>query len=133
MVITGDFNLKQIDWATNMVRGEANSYQNKVFDCINDLFLTEIIKEPTRFRGTNTPSKLDWILTNNPDCIQEKCVNSPLGLSDHSLISISYQCITEKDETDDLRQYSYFNGNYSQMKDDFNNIDWETEIHGKNT
>ena len=133
LMITGDFNLKQIDWETNSVRGEANSYQYEVFDCINDLFLTEVIKEPTRFRGTNTPSKLDWVLTNNPDCIQDKKVDSPLGLSDHSLISVSYYCITDKDEADELSHYSYFNGNYTAMKEDFNDINWESELRNKNT
>ena len=71
-----------------------------MFDCINDLFLTETIREPTRLRGTDTPSNLDWVLTENPECILDKSIDSPLGLSDHSLISVTYQCIIDNDESD---------------------------------
>ena len=133
IIINGDFNLKQIDWESNHVSGISDSYQNRVFDCVNDLFLTEVIKEPTRFRGTNTPSNLDWVLTENPECIQEKSVESPLGLSDHSMISVTYQCNVEKDESDETNRYSFFNGNYSDMRDDFNNISWDQELNNRNT
>ena len=133
LIITGDFNLKQIDWASNKVRGSEGSYQQKVFDCINDLFLAEIVKEPTRLRGTDKPSCLDWVLTENEDCVQDKSVCSPLGLSDHSLISVTYQCITEKDDSDDTKRYSFFNGNYQSMREDFNNIEWDKELENSNT
>ena len=132
LLINGDFNLKQIDWENHMVRGLQNSYQNLVFDCINDLFLTEVIKEPTRLRGTDTPSNLDWVLTDNVDCILDKVIGQPLGLSDHSLIEVTYQCITAN-ETDGSENYSFFNGNYSSMREDFNNIDWQYELENKDT
>ena len=131
--INGDFNLKQIDWANNTVRGIQGSYQNKIFDCINDLFLSEIIKEPTRLRGTDTPSNLDWVLTEKMECVQDKNICSPLGLSDHSLISVSYQCVTEKDESDNSNQYSFFKGNYQDMREDFRNIEWDKELKNSNT
>ena len=124
ILIAGDFNLKQIDWATNTVSGLQSSYQYKVFDAVNDLFLHETIKEPTRLRGSDTPSKLDWILTENPDCVQNICIGPPLGMSDHSLISINYNCITDKDDSDECSSYSYYNGNYNAMRDEFNDINW---------
>ena len=71
-----------------------------MFDSINDLFLTETIQEATRFRGTDRPSKLDWFLTENDQCIYNKNVGAPLGLSDHALISVQYDCIIEKNPDD---------------------------------
>ena len=100
LIITGDFNLKEIDWESRSVKGGTESYQRKIFDCINDLFLNETIKSPTRFRGSDTPSKLDWVLSENPELIHDISISPPLGASDHSLISVNYDCITEKDEND---------------------------------
>ena len=125
ILITGDFNMKQIDWETMLVNGTPNSFQYRLFDTINDLFLNEMIKEPTRFRGSDTPSKLDWILTENADCTENKIVSEPLGLSDHSLISIEYDCIVAKNPDDETSYYSFFNGDYCAMREELDNIDWE--------
>ena len=73
------------------------------------------------------------MLTENPECIQDKSVDSPLGLSDHSMISITYQCNIDKDDSDETKKYSFFNGNYSAMREDFSQIDWVQELDGKNT
>ena len=78
IIITGDLNLKQIDWVNGTVKGNTARYQYQIFDCINDLFLNEMVKEPTRFRCSITPSTLDWVLTENPNCIQDIVVDSPL-------------------------------------------------------
>ena len=82
LVITGDFNLKQLDWAKRELSGEYSSYQYKVFDTINDLFLSENVKQPTRFRGSDTPSNLDWVLSENASCVSEVIIDAPLGPSD---------------------------------------------------
>ena len=79
-IIIADFNLKQINWANRSVSGAPQSYQQKLFDTKNDLFLIDTVKEPTRFRGTDTPSCLDWVLTANPNCFDDKTIDAPLRL-----------------------------------------------------
>ena len=101
IIIADDFNLKQIDWESRQVTGSQDSYQYKVFDAVNDLFLTETVQEPTRFRGSDQPSKLDWVLTENAICVSNMMINPPLGPSDHSLLSLDYYCFLEKDSSDD--------------------------------
>ena len=133
ILIAGDFNLKQINWESNTVRGEPSSYQQKVFDCVNDLFLYESVQQPTRFRGTNVPSNLDWILTENSNCVENIVVGPPLGMSDHSMISLNYNCITENDETDNDFNYSFYNANYDAMRQEIGDIDWEAEIENMPT
>ena len=133
IIIAGDFNLKEIDWDTRQVKGSVNSYQYKVFDCVNDLFQEQTIKESTRFRRTNIPSKLDWVLTENPQCMSNKAIGLPLGLSDHALISIEYDCVTDKDAEDDIINYSFCHGNYSAMKDELQSINWPKKIKDLNT
>ena len=63
IIKAGDFNLKQNNWANRSVSGAPQSYQQKPFDTKNDLFLIDTVNEPSRFRDTDTPSCLDWVLT----------------------------------------------------------------------
>ena len=121
IIIAGDFNLKQIDWESRQVNG---SYQYKVYGTVNDLFLTETVQEPTRFRGSDQPSKLDWVLTKNATCISNMMVDPRLGPSDHSLLSFDYYCFIEKDSNDDPSGYSYFNGKYGSMIEKLDSPKW---------
>ena len=49
------------------------------------------------------------------------------------LISINYNCITEKDDADENSGYSYYNGNYSAMREDFDSINWRDEMENAST
>ena len=133
IIITGDFNLKEIDWHHKTVHTRNESFAYKTYDALNDLFLTECIQKPTRFRGTNNPSALDWILTYNKDHIEDLQVQAPLGLSDHSLITFKLNCISDKANIDESLRRSYYNGNYDEMRKDLNNIKWDKTLEGLNT
>ena len=134
LIIAGDFNLKQIDWSTLSVNGSSDSLQYQIFDTVNDLFLSETIKQPTRFRGTDKPSNLDWVLTENPDCVIDTMVDSPLGPSDHSLICINYNCVIGKDPNNINENYSFYNGDYDAMRDELeNNNEWISELENATT
>ena len=74
------------------------------------------IEEPTRFRVTNIPSNLDWVLRENLQCMLDKTIRPPLGFSNHVLMSIKCDSITEKNAEDDIINYSFCRGNYSAMK-----------------
>ena len=41
----------------------------------------------TRFRDGQTPSILDWILTDDPDIVDELTYEKPIGKSDHVCLS----------------------------------------------
>ena len=87
MVIVGDFNYKEIDWENNIVRANENNAASYIYDKINDLFLTQLIKEPTRYREGETSNLLDWVLTTNPERIDSIEVGPPLGeKGDHCII-----------------------------------------------
>ena len=135
ILINGDFNMKQIDWTTRTVRGLPEeiriarnlpvTFKQKLFDTINDLFLSETVKQATRYRGTDKPSNLDWVLTENPDCMSNMNIDAPLGASDHSLIAYNYYCISKKDEADEINNYSFNSGNYEAMREELAETDWK--------
>ena len=128
ILITDDFNMEQMDWEAMLVNGTPNSFQYRLLDTINDLFLNEMIKEPIRFRGSDKPSKLNWILTENFDCTDNKIVSEPFGLSDHSLINIEYDCAVAKNPDVDTSHYIFYNGDYSAMRDELNNLDQKDHL-----
>ena len=71
-LICGDFNYPKIDWL-NYVIPETNNNNNaentsreiRFYDAIQNAFLHQHVTEPTRQRGSNTPSLLDLVLTKN--------------------------------------------------------------------
>ena len=133
MIIAGDFNLKQINWDTREVSGNPGCYAYQIFYSINDLFLEEMVKQPTRFRGTDNPSALDWILTGNSGMIDEITAEPPLSPSDHCLLSTNYNWMIEKKHEDDINNYNYNKGDYYAMRNDLLDIDWEAELRDKHT
>ena len=87
LLIMGDLNFKQIKWeslSTDIYNPD--DINNKFVECVRDNFLFQHITEPTRQRGSDTPSTLDLIFTNEENMIPEVDINSPLGNSDHATI-----------------------------------------------
>ena len=96
VLIMGDFNYRNINWETkNTNRGNENSEDYKFIETMRDSFLTQHIIKPTRARGTNKPSTLDLVMTNEEGMIQEIEYLSPLGKSDHTVLQFKPQCYLE--------------------------------------
>jgi len=71
LLIMGDFNLPEIDHAAYGVHGDDHSYQMRFFDLTQDLYLVQNVFECTRYRDSQTPSKLDYIFTNDDNLVEE--------------------------------------------------------------
>ena len=68
VLIFGDFNFPEIDWANHIVRAEGRHEEAIGFlDANDDVFLAQHVMEDTRVRGQDNPSCLDLILTENED------------------------------------------------------------------
>ena len=88
IIALGDFNIHKSDWfsyssnVTNPAGREAEA-----FAIVNDL--TQVISEPTRVpdRAGDKANTLDLFLTSNPSIYSPPTVSSPLGNSDHCLIT----------------------------------------------
>lgn len=57
------------------------------------------ITSPTRGRGTDQPSILDLVLTDDVNCLDDIEITSPLGKSDHSMISMDLKCVFTRHHT----------------------------------
>ena len=81
MLLMGDFNYSGIDWAVGCCSATATKNAQEFFECIEDNFLTQHVKVPTR--DTNV---LDLVLSTEPDIVSDLDVIDCLDSSDHNML-----------------------------------------------
>ena len=94
-VIGGDVNYKDIDWQNNMCVASATSGDFLFLEAVRDAYLTQHIEVPTRGRGTDKPTTLDLLITNDDALVEDLIVGAPVVKSDHALISVNIVCDLE--------------------------------------
>ena len=130
LLIVGDFNFPAIDWQTCVATDSDGSESDQFTECLKDCYLTQHVDKPTRFRGTQKPSILDLILTNEEDVVSEIQYLAPVGNSDHCTLVFKYRCKVQESNSI-TKKYKYDKGDYAGMKDFFANIEWEDVLEGK--
>ena len=63
---------------------------------LRDAYLCQHVSQPTRKRGTDEPSLLDLVLTDDTTQISEISYDSPLDESDHSTLNFEFNCSIER-------------------------------------
>ncbi|XP_071964134.1 uncharacterized protein [Antedon mediterranea] len=128
-IIVGDFNYRSINWELGYVTGEDGKNSQKCFDTINDLFLAQHVRDPTRYRIGEQANVLDLVLTSNEDSISEVLQAPPLGKSDHMVLRFKIPVNLIKDEVVEVR--NYFHVDYDKFRGFLNGVDWDTELLDK--
>ncbi|ESO11750.1 hypothetical protein HELRODRAFT_166778 [Helobdella robusta] len=82
----GDFNYPRIDWGTLSINSESKSIEKIFVNLVKDLFLHQVVQEPTRFRSLQANHILDLILVEELDEIKNLVHLPPLGKSDHCIL-----------------------------------------------
>ena len=122
----GDFNYPNIDWENcNSNEDSTESIEYTFIENLQDIFLFQHIKKPTRWRGTNTPHILDLIITNKEPMISDLECTSPLGKSDHCVLSFNYNCYINI-MTNPRIQRLYDKGNYPDFMNELEQKDWSS-------
>ena len=129
LLFFGDFNIPEIDWITNTVQGSENSLGFKFLETIRDCYLYQHVTETTRGRGTNKPSTIDLIFTNEQGMVRDLSIDAPLGKSDHSLVNFSLVLTTKRSNTC-TDKFNFEKGNYLEMGKLLQDIDWDSEFSG---
>ena len=121
-LIIGDFNY-HIDWTVHRLNTKDSSDQ-KFYETVQKNFLTQHVHNPTRCRGLNEPSTLDLVLTDD-DFINTIDYLSPLGKSDHSVLSV--KCNFKASNKTFGEQFNYSKGDYVNLCK-FMDIDWNQSL-----
>ena len=102
-----------------------------MFNCVNDLFLQDVVKQPTRFRQGNLPSALDWVLVEEPDIIENLRIDAPFGKSDHATICFDIRCNVMYNNNQ--VKLNYYKGDYEQFSKDLEDMNLAEHMVNMNT
>ena len=127
-ITVGDFNLPDIDWEYCTTSTETSDINFEFIECLRDCFSHQNILEPTRARGDANPSILDLIMSNEEGMVSDILIQNPIGKSDHSTISFTFQGHSKSKSTNLKRDYN--KADYKSMKAMLN-INWEELLKNK--
>ena len=129
LFIAGDGNFKCIDWHHMLCSLSENSKEFAFLETLKDAYFEQHIKEPTRGRGSDTPSTLDVMITKSDDVLEDVSIEAPLGKSDHAIIKASLLCnYTPKPIT--KTRFLYEQADYKKLID-LLPTDWDSMLKNK--
>ena len=112
IVIIEDFNYTHIDWINHIADTHRSVSAKKCLNYLQDNLLTQPITFPTRARGSDAPSTLDLVITNN-HFIDNISNLSPLGKSDHSVLQVECNWAYKRDQKCKL---NFNKGDYDSLR-----------------
>ena len=113
-IIVGDFNYPRLDWNTGMDT-ETSTEEVRFKEATLDSYLQQHVDFITRARGTDNPSCIDWVFTNDNMLLNNISTSSPLGKSDHVIVEADLNVeIPRKQST--FNKYYYEKGDYNNMR-----------------
>ena len=124
--VVGDFNFKDINWASWSTNHGEESKEAQFIETIRDCFLFQHIEIPTRVRGNDEPSLLDLLLSNEEHQVSNVVHHCPLGKSDHSVITFNYHCYM--DHSKPKKIHNYHKADFTAMKADPDLTDWKRAL-----
>ncbi len=133
-LLQGDFNHPKVQWNPSPLILENISPDhpdNKFASCIADTFLHQHVSQPTRIRGTQTPTQDDLIFSNDPDMVQQLQHLDPLGASDHVGIELKFLFVHTPLEENQIT-LDWNKADYQKMKT-LLTLDWESLLSNKTT
>ena len=119
IVITGDFNFPNIFWDGSWPGKEENDF----IESLQDSFLHQMVRKPTRRREGNTPHILDLVIVNNEQLISDIAHFCPIGKSDHEVLLFNLYIEDEVEEVVDWK-YNLNKGKYKDMREEFTDVNW---------
>ena len=121
LLITGDFNLPQINWKTGSSSAPDTHPAHSFIEVIQSCFLFQHVEQPTRFREGETPNVLDLVFTNEEGMIHNLKHLPGLGASDHATLRFDLVSFSPaKPHQKDLKRYI----NHDDLDVMLKNIDW---------
>ena len=125
-IFVGDFNYKEINWSNTSTSKAETSKEFKFLETIKYCYLTQHCDKPTRGRGDQNANILDLVFTSDPSRLEEIEYQSPLGLSDHSVLLFDYIVDFQTNKNKKI-SYMYNKGDYAGMNETLS-VDWDDKL-----
>ena len=129
LIFIGDFNLPGINWShecTNHLDPDKH-FDSKFLNCIHEQFLSQLVNNPTHYRGCQTPTLIDLLITNDSRIVENLSFYAPIGNSHHVTLGFSVQSKSSKPkpkQPNASTKYLYEKGDYVGMRAYINSVDW---------
>ena len=125
VMIMGDFNYPAIDFGECKVNAGEGSEDYKFYSRLQKLFLVQNVTEPTRVRGGQESSVLDYIITDEDNLVDDLNYEVPMGKSDH--VCLTWRLGLEREELQQGPQekFDYYRGNYEEISAALRAVDWD--------
>ena len=130
VIIAGDFNYKEIDWANEYAHPD-KKYLTHFLNKLKDCFLYQHVTEPTRYRANETPNLLDLILSSEEGMVQDLEYLPALGESDHLCLRFNVLHSQEKPPVSTSIEYDIRKTNYEAVKEEILNYNWAEKFNSK--
>ncbi len=124
IVITGDFNFRDICWQTNSA---TSAISNVFLNCVNDNYLCQLVEKPTRINYIN-----DLIFTNDISIVQSCDVLNNFSTSDHKIISVSLSLNPRHIVKNTRTVFLYSKGDYINFQSEANSLNWDNILSANN-
>ena len=130
VLIGGDFNYQGINWQNETTARSDVHPETQFLESIQEAFLYEYVKYATHFRGDQKPTTIDLVFTNEEGMISTLRYCPPLGKSQHVSLTFTRNCyIGSYHEPEEY--FRYHHGHYDNMKNHFQEIEWDLLMKGK--
>ena len=123
VLIMGDFNHPEINWIEETTPTSSRHKASEFMEAVRDSFLIQHVKQPTHFRGDQTPNLLDLVFTSEEGMINKIEHDAPLGKSHHQILNFKFVCYTEQAKKTPRPNYN--KGDYIEMRNQLKRTDWE--------
>lgn len=123
IIIVGDFNFSNIQWSQDVVTANSPIETEFVSLLSENRIIQLLVKEPTRFRSSQTPSLLDLVIVSDKSLVSSLEIQNPIGISDHTVIKFKLEFILYPDPCHSLIAIS--KTNYDSINKKLTNTNWE--------
>ena len=130
LIIVGDFNFPSINWSNFTSNHNLNHSSSRFINTILQNDLHQHVDQFTRSRGTDTPTCLDLIITNDSNIVSHICYDPPIGNSDHCVLcfNVDYECSTT---TTEHKILDFKKANFQAWRSRLSETDWKKELADK--
>ncbi len=128
VMIMGDFNYPAIDFVECRVNSGEGTDDSRFYSRIQKLFLVQNVTEPTRIRGGQEPSVLDYVITDEENLVEDLSYEVPMGKSDHVCLTWKLKLEREELRSGSQEKLDYYKGNYEEISAALRAVDWEQRM-----
>ena len=125
LLITGDFNIPQIDWSSSFCSASESHHAHKFLAAVQDCLLFQHVTKPTRFRDGETPNVLGLVLTNEEGMLNQLQYSPGLGKSDHVVLTFELACYTIQ-SVGKLRRFNFHRADFKALNRKVSDTDWDS-------